>query len=487
MLFDTGMHQPGSLAHLERALAMCNLSLENVRLLVCTHAHSDHYGQAATIVRAGRLRAVDAPQPRAHAPLGRRPRRRDRTPPGGRSPERRPGGAAAPLRGRARRAGIGDRRDRRARPGAPARRGGRHRPRPVERARDARPRPLARVPVPARAAPVDLRRPPAGTHLAVLRLRLLARSRSASSCTRSTSSRRSTRACACPVTAARSPTCTPTSRATASSSQSGWRRPSPRSARARSRRRSRSCRACTAGAALRRLALAAHRDARHAAATSRPPAARGASPASPSAGPARAPRGPPALTAAPSWPVAGRSHTISGCASTRSSAARRAGVLVRVLPAQDGGRRAQPVRRAGRAAHAGAVVRLGHLRRRRLDQGEDDRDRQADQGRVRARGDGPLHLRRGDRARAARDARRDAGGRDRQRARAARRPAGRAGGLDQDRGRARVLARAGRADRATTTRSRSAPPASRRPTSTPRAPRPISSTSPRRWARAWTS
>ena len=54
MLFDTGMHQPGSLAHLERALAMCGLRLEDVRLLVCTHAHSDHYGQAATIVeRAG--------------------------------------------------------------------------------------------------------------------------------------------------------------------------------------------------------------------------------------------------------------------------------------------------------------------------------------------------------------------------------------------------------------------------------------------------
>jgi glyoxylase-like metal-dependent hydrolase (beta-lactamase superfamily II) len=50
VLFDTGMHEPGSLAQLERALAMCNLRLENVRLLVCTHAHSDHYGQAATIV-----------------------------------------------------------------------------------------------------------------------------------------------------------------------------------------------------------------------------------------------------------------------------------------------------------------------------------------------------------------------------------------------------------------------------------------------------
>ena len=54
VLVDTGMHEPGSLAHLERALAMCNLSLDNVRLVVCTHAHSDHFGQAATITeRAG--------------------------------------------------------------------------------------------------------------------------------------------------------------------------------------------------------------------------------------------------------------------------------------------------------------------------------------------------------------------------------------------------------------------------------------------------
>ena len=54
VLFDTGMHEPGSLANLERALAMVNLRLEHVRLVVCTHAHSDHYGQAATIVeRAG--------------------------------------------------------------------------------------------------------------------------------------------------------------------------------------------------------------------------------------------------------------------------------------------------------------------------------------------------------------------------------------------------------------------------------------------------
>jgi glyoxylase-like metal-dependent hydrolase (beta-lactamase superfamily II) len=54
VLFDTGMHAPGSMAHLERALDMVNLRLEHVRLVVCTHAHSDHYGQAATIIeRAG--------------------------------------------------------------------------------------------------------------------------------------------------------------------------------------------------------------------------------------------------------------------------------------------------------------------------------------------------------------------------------------------------------------------------------------------------
>ncbi len=54
VLFDTGMHEPDSIMHLERALEMCNLRLEQARLVVCTHAHTDHCGQAATIVeRAG--------------------------------------------------------------------------------------------------------------------------------------------------------------------------------------------------------------------------------------------------------------------------------------------------------------------------------------------------------------------------------------------------------------------------------------------------
>ena len=52
VLFDTGMGGPGGLAQLERALDQAGLRLEHVRLLVCTHAHSDHYGLAGPIVDA---------------------------------------------------------------------------------------------------------------------------------------------------------------------------------------------------------------------------------------------------------------------------------------------------------------------------------------------------------------------------------------------------------------------------------------------------
>jgi glyoxylase-like metal-dependent hydrolase (beta-lactamase superfamily II) len=51
VLVDTGMHQPGSLAQLELALGQVNLRLDNVRLIACTHAHSDHWGQAGPIRR----------------------------------------------------------------------------------------------------------------------------------------------------------------------------------------------------------------------------------------------------------------------------------------------------------------------------------------------------------------------------------------------------------------------------------------------------
>jgi glyoxylase-like metal-dependent hydrolase (beta-lactamase superfamily II) len=50
VLFDTGIDEPGSMKQLDRALEMVGLELEGCRLVVCTHAHSDHYGQGATIV-----------------------------------------------------------------------------------------------------------------------------------------------------------------------------------------------------------------------------------------------------------------------------------------------------------------------------------------------------------------------------------------------------------------------------------------------------
>ena len=52
VLFDTGYGGPGGLQQLERALDQAGLRLDHVRLLVCTHAHSDHYGLAGPIVDA---------------------------------------------------------------------------------------------------------------------------------------------------------------------------------------------------------------------------------------------------------------------------------------------------------------------------------------------------------------------------------------------------------------------------------------------------
>ena len=52
VLFDTGLDEPGAMAQLERALDQAGLRLEHIRLLVCTHAHSDHYGLAGPIVDA---------------------------------------------------------------------------------------------------------------------------------------------------------------------------------------------------------------------------------------------------------------------------------------------------------------------------------------------------------------------------------------------------------------------------------------------------
>ena len=54
VLVDTGTYEPGSMSHLERALDQVRLRVEHVRLVVITHAHADHCGQAHPIAdRAG--------------------------------------------------------------------------------------------------------------------------------------------------------------------------------------------------------------------------------------------------------------------------------------------------------------------------------------------------------------------------------------------------------------------------------------------------
>jgi glyoxylase-like metal-dependent hydrolase (beta-lactamase superfamily II) len=50
VLVDTGLHEPGSMRQLELALGQAGLRVGHVRLVVCTHAHSDHYGQAGPIM-----------------------------------------------------------------------------------------------------------------------------------------------------------------------------------------------------------------------------------------------------------------------------------------------------------------------------------------------------------------------------------------------------------------------------------------------------
>lgn len=54
VMFDTGMGGKGRLRQLDLALAQAGFGVEDVRLVVCTHSHTDHYGLGASIVeRAG--------------------------------------------------------------------------------------------------------------------------------------------------------------------------------------------------------------------------------------------------------------------------------------------------------------------------------------------------------------------------------------------------------------------------------------------------
>jgi glyoxylase-like metal-dependent hydrolase (beta-lactamase superfamily II) len=49
VLFDTGVGGRGRLRMLDVALAQSGFGVEDIQLVVCTHAHSDHYGLAASI------------------------------------------------------------------------------------------------------------------------------------------------------------------------------------------------------------------------------------------------------------------------------------------------------------------------------------------------------------------------------------------------------------------------------------------------------
>jgi glyoxylase-like metal-dependent hydrolase (beta-lactamase superfamily II) len=52
VLFDTGIGGSGRLRQLDLALAQAGFGVEDVRLVVCTHSHTDHYGLAAPICEA---------------------------------------------------------------------------------------------------------------------------------------------------------------------------------------------------------------------------------------------------------------------------------------------------------------------------------------------------------------------------------------------------------------------------------------------------
>ncbi len=52
VLFDTGIGGRGRMRQFELALAQVGFGIEDVRLVACTHSHTDHYGLAASILDA---------------------------------------------------------------------------------------------------------------------------------------------------------------------------------------------------------------------------------------------------------------------------------------------------------------------------------------------------------------------------------------------------------------------------------------------------
>ena len=67
VLVDTGMHERGSLVNLEQALDRTGHRLRDVRLVVITHAHVDHCGQAPVIAERARCEVWMHPAWKLHA------------------------------------------------------------------------------------------------------------------------------------------------------------------------------------------------------------------------------------------------------------------------------------------------------------------------------------------------------------------------------------------------------------------------------------
>jgi glyoxylase-like metal-dependent hydrolase (beta-lactamase superfamily II) len=71
VLVDTGLHAEGSLEALSAGLAAAGSALTDIRLLICTHAHGDHVGQAATVCEAAGCELwLHADHRHGFAPLG---------------------------------------------------------------------------------------------------------------------------------------------------------------------------------------------------------------------------------------------------------------------------------------------------------------------------------------------------------------------------------------------------------------------------------
>jgi glyoxylase-like metal-dependent hydrolase (beta-lactamase superfamily II) len=68
VLVDTGIHETGSMANLERALGQTGRQIEDVRLVVVTHGHPDHCGQAPPIAERAGCEVWIHPRWRLHAP-----------------------------------------------------------------------------------------------------------------------------------------------------------------------------------------------------------------------------------------------------------------------------------------------------------------------------------------------------------------------------------------------------------------------------------